>query len=124
METLKIIEDVVFGTTVYGYQYSHGIITLPEYTAIMSEIIIKAGLPTGVGYIAGLLPIPGGKYIAKEATAFLIQVAFGEDREEVLYEDVENEPDSEIENTAMKKEQTTKENDSEEEIENYLLEQD
>ena len=130
METLKIIEDVVFGITVYGYQYSHGIISLPEYTAIMSEIIIKAGLPTGVGYIAGLLPIPGGKYIAKEVTSFLIQVAFGEDLEDVLYEDVENESDSEIEKSAMKKESiqakekipTTKENNSKEKIENYLLE--
>ena len=130
METLRIIEDVVFGTTVYGYQYSHGIISLPEYTAIMSEIIIKAGLPTGVGYIASLLPIPGGKYIAKEATAFLIQVAFGEDRQEVLYEDVVDESDPENEKIAMKKEsiqtkdeeQTTEENNSKEEIENYLLE--
>ena len=132
METLRIIEDIVFGTTVYGYQYSHGIISLPEYTAIMSEIILKAGLPTGVGYIASLLPVPGGKYIAKEATAFLIQVAFGEDREEVLYEDIVDESDSENEKTEMKKEsmqtkdkeQMAKENDSKEEIENYLLEHD
>ena len=89
LDTIQIIKDIVFGTTVYGYQYAHGIITLSEYTAIMSEIIIKAGLPAGVGYIAGKLPIPGAGYIAKEVTAFLVQAAYGEGEEEVLYEDVE-----------------------------------
>lgn len=89
MESIRIIEDVVFGTTVYGYQYAHGIIDLPEYTALMSEIIIKAGLPIGVGYVAGKLPIPGAGYIAKEVTAFLVQAAYGEGEEEVLFEDTE-----------------------------------
>lgn len=86
-DTIQIIKDVLFGTTVYGYQYANGIITLPEYSALMSKIIIKAGLPTGVGYLAGLLPIPGASFIAKEVTAFLIQVAYGEGEEEALYED-------------------------------------
>ena len=86
-ESLQIIKDVVFGTTVYGHQYANGNITLSEYSALMSEIIIKAGLPTGVGYLAGLLPVPGASYIAKEVTTFLIQVAYGEGKEDVLYED-------------------------------------
>ena len=87
LEAIQIIKDILFGTTVYGYQYAHGIITLPEYAALMSEIIIKAGLPIGVGYVAGKLPIPGAGYIAKEVVTFLVQAAYGEGEETVLYED-------------------------------------
>lgn len=78
LETIRIIKDLVFGAVVYGYQYTHGSITLPEYAALMSEIIIKEGLPVGIGYIAGKLPIPGAGQIAKEAAEYLIQSAYGE----------------------------------------------
>jgi hypothetical protein len=94
LESVQIIKDIIFGTAVYGYQYSHGNITLPEYALLMSKIIIKAGLPVGVGYIASQLPIPGADQIAKEVTAFLIKVAYGEGEEEVLYEDTETLPES------------------------------
>lgn len=90
LESIQIVKDIIFGTAVYGYQYSHGNITLPEYATLMSEIIIKEGLPTGVGYVASKLPVPGAGNLAKEATAFLVKVAFGEGEEEVLYEDTES----------------------------------
>ena len=106
-DALKIIKDIVSGITVYGYQYANGIITLPEYAVIMSRIIIRDGLPTGVGYLAGRLPIPGAGYIAKEVTELLIQAAYGTGEEEVLYEDVEQKgsqstPDKEQAGTARK----------------------
>ena len=91
LDAIRIIKDIVFATTVYGYQYAHGVITLSEYSALMSEVIIKDGLPVGVGYIADLLPIPGAGYIAKKVVTFLVQAAYGKGEEEVLYEDTKQE---------------------------------
>ena len=87
LESVQIIKDIIFGTAIYGYQYSRGLITLPEYATLLSKIIIRAGLPAGVGYIASKLPVPGAGDIAKEATTFLVQAAFGEGEEGILYED-------------------------------------
>ena len=87
LESVQIIKDIIFGTAIYGYQYSHGLITLPEYATLLSKIIIRAGLPAGVGYIASKLPVPGAGDIAKEVTTLLVQAAFGEGEEEILYED-------------------------------------
>ncbi len=89
-EGIQIIKDILVGATVYGYQYAHGTITLPEYAVIMSTIIIREGLPVGVGYIAGKLPVPGAGKIAKEVTALLIQAAYGEGEENTLYEDTDS----------------------------------
>lgn len=79
-ETLRIVTDIVFGSLMYGYQYSNGQITLGVYAASMSEVIIKEGLPTGVGFIVKLLPleIPHADFIAKQATAYLISKAYGD----------------------------------------------
>ena len=87
LESVQIIKDIIFGTAIYGYQYSRGLITLPEYATLLSKIIIRAGLPAGVGYIASKLPVPGAGDIAKEVTTLLVQAAFGEGEEEILYED-------------------------------------
>ena len=93
LESVQIIKDIIFGTAIYGYQYSRGLITLPEYATLLSKIIIRAGLPAGVGYIASKLPVPGAGDIAKEVTTLLVQAAFGEGEEEILYEDTEALPE-------------------------------
>ena len=79
-DTVTIITEIVFGSLMYGYQYSNGQITLGSYAASMSEVIIKAGLPTGVGFVVGVLPlkIPHADFFAKEATAYLIAKAYGD----------------------------------------------
>lgn len=81
---IDIISDVIFGVNVYTYQYAKGTITLPEYAAVMSEMIIRKGLPTGVGFIADRLPIPGAGSVAKEVTALIITAAYGLNEEEIL----------------------------------------
>ena len=95
LESVQIIKDIIFGTAIYGYQYSRGLITLPEYATLLSKIIIRAGLPAGVGYIASKLPVPGAGDIAKEVTTLLVQAAFGEGEEEILYEDTGALPEQE-----------------------------
>ena len=95
LESVQIIKDIIFGTAIYGYQYSRGLITLPEYATLLSKIIIRAGLPAGVGYIASKLPVPGAGDIAKEVTTLLVQAAFGEGVEEILYEDTGALPEQE-----------------------------
>ena len=95
LESVQIIKDIIFGTAIYGYQYSCGLITLPEYATLLSKIIIRAGLPAGVGYIASKLPVPGAGDIAKEVTTLLVQAAFGEGEEEILYEDTGALPEQE-----------------------------
>ena len=79
-DTVTIVTNVVFGSLMYGYQYSNGQITLGVYAASMSEVIIKEGLPSGVGFIVKLLPlkIPHADFFAKEATAYLISKAYGD----------------------------------------------
>ena len=95
LESVQIIKDIIFGTAIYGYQYSRGLITLPEYATLLSKIIIRAGLPAGVGYVASKLPVPGAGDIAKEVTTLLVQAAFGEGEEEILYEDTGALPEQE-----------------------------
>ena len=77
-KTVRIVTDVIFGTMMYTYQYSNGLITLSEYAGSMSEIISKEGLPAGVGFIADLFigSIPNSGDIAKEVTYYLISKAF------------------------------------------------
>lgn len=77
-KTVRIVTDVIFGTMMYTYQYSNGLITLSEYADSMSEIILKEGLPAGVGFIADLFigSIPNSGDIAKEVTYYLISKAF------------------------------------------------
>ena len=80
-ETMRTVTSIVFGTLMYGYQYQNGIITLGEYTALMSEVLIREGVPAGVGFIVSLLPIskiPHAESMAKEATYYLISVAYGD----------------------------------------------
>ena len=95
LESVQIIKDIIFGQAIYGYQYSRGLITLPEYATLLSKIIIRAGLPAGVGYVASKLPVPGAGDIAKEVTTLLVQAAFGEGEEEILYEDTGALPEQE-----------------------------
>ena len=95
LESVQIIKDIIFGTAIYGYQYSRGLITLPEYATLLSKIIIRAGLPAGVGYVASKLPVPGAGDVAKEVTTLLVQAAFGEGEEEILYEDTGALPEQE-----------------------------
>ena len=79
-ETVRVVASIVFGTMMYGYQYSNGLITLGEYTRYMSEVLIREGLPTGVGFIAALLPIkaPHAESLARDATYYLISIAYGD----------------------------------------------
>ena len=80
-ETMGIIVDIVFETMIYGYQYSQEEITLGELVAKESELLIRKGLPVGVGYLVSLLPvnIPNADRLAKEAVYFLIAAAYGEE---------------------------------------------
>lgn len=80
-ETAKIVTNIVFGAMMYWYQYSNGQITLGEYVSGMSEVLIRNGLPTGVGLIVSLLPIhlPNADSLAKEATYYLISKAYGDE---------------------------------------------
>ena len=77
-EAVEIVIRIVFGSLVYGTQYSSGVISLGSYAASMSEMIIKEGLPTGVGFLVSQLPfkIPLADYYAKEATIYLISKAY------------------------------------------------
>lgn len=80
-ETMGIVVDIVFETMIYGYQYSQEEITLGELVAKESELLIRKGLPVGVGYLVSLLPvnIPNADRLAKEAVYFLIAAAYGEE---------------------------------------------
>lgn len=88
-ETIQIITDVVFWTAVYGIQYSQNQISLPEYASLMSVVIIRNGLPTGVGFVADRLPIPGAGDLARTVTKLLIEAAYGNGQEDVLTEENE-----------------------------------
>ena len=96
-ETIRIITRIVFGSMMYSYQYSNGYITLGEYVSRMSEVLIKEGLPTGVGFIISILPFNTGNadWFAKQATYYLISLAYNdkpgdeiESEEESVFEDV------------------------------------
>jgi hypothetical protein len=81
----------------YGYQYKNEQITLGDYVSAMSEVLIREGLPTGVGFLVSILPInkiPHAESLAKEATIYLISKAYGDEpgneieaEEEALLED-------------------------------------
>ena len=80
-ETVRIITSVVFGALMYGYQYKNEQISLGEYVSSMSEVLIREGLPAGVGYLVSVLPIgkiPQAESMAKEATYYLISKAYGD----------------------------------------------
>ena len=89
-ETVQVITNIIFGTMMYTYQYSNGQITLGDYAGSMSEVIIREGLPTGVGFITDLLPTgPISGDIAREAAYYLISVAYGDDSGEEIEEEEE-----------------------------------
>ena len=80
-ETMRIITSIVFGALMYGYQYHNGQITTREYAALLSEVLIREGLPAGVGFVVSLLPIskiPHAESMAKKATYYLIAKAYGD----------------------------------------------
>ncbi|MDO5703358.1 MAG: hypothetical protein Q4G47_08400, partial [Lachnospiraceae bacterium] len=81
-ETITIVSDVMTKAIVYGWRYSMGMITLKEYVSVMSEIIIKNGLPTGVGMLASLLPLDGASDIAYNATEYLVKKVYTEEQDE------------------------------------------
>ena len=84
--TVQIVTNVIFGTMMYTAQYNNEAITLSEYAGSMSEMLIKEGLPAGVGFIVKLLvgnmsTESAGKQIgniAKEVTYYLISQAYGD----------------------------------------------
>ena len=79
-ETIQVVTDIIFGVLAYGSQYTGGEITLSDYVNHISELIIREGLPVGVGLIVELLPvgrIPNAKTVAKEAAYYLIALAYG-----------------------------------------------
>lgn len=86
-ETIQIVTDVVFWSAVYGIQYTNKQISLPEYASLMSGVIIRNGLPAGVGFVADRLPIPGVGNLAKTVTTLLIEAAYQNGQEEVLTEE-------------------------------------
>lgn len=90
-ETVYAVATLVFGVVMYSYQYSDGQINLSEYVSSLSEVIIKEGVPTGVGFVVSRLPlpIPNADYYAKEATLFLISKAY-ENGEKTTVESVES----------------------------------
>ena len=74
--TLEVVASLVVAQSLYGYEYKHDIITLGEYASSMSEIIIREGVPCGVGFLADKLPLPGLGHLAKQATFYLIAKAY------------------------------------------------
>ena len=90
-ETVRTVTNIIFSTLMYGWQFAGGQITLAEYAAAMSDVIIREGLPLGVGIAVRMLPfyLPHADEIAKEAVTYLISLAF-EDRpgEEIEAEEV------------------------------------
>lgn len=96
-EAIQIATRIVFGALMYGYQYKNEQITLGDYVSAMSEVLIREGLPTGVGFLVSILPInkiPHAESLAKEATIYLISKAYGDEpgneieaEEEALLED-------------------------------------
>lgn len=89
-DTTEMIATLVVASMMYGYQYQQGQIDLAVYTSSMSAVIIQEGLPCGVGFVAGKLTTPYVGEAAKQATLYLITLA---------YESAE-EPDTEIETEA------------------------
>ena len=85
-ETVRVVASIVFGTMMYGYQYSNGLITLGEYTRYMSEVMTREGLPTRVRFIAALIQIkaPYAESLARDAIYYLISVAYGDKSEEEI----------------------------------------
>ena len=106
-ETVQIVTRITFGTLMYSYQYANKQITLGDYAGSMSEVIIKEGLPSGVGFIVKLLPIkvPNADKMAKEATYYLISVAYGDKSGE----EIEAEEDALLEEVLEEKESVTEE---------------
>lgn len=81
-EAIQIATRIVFGALMYGYQYKNEQITLGDYVSAMSEVLIREGLPTGVGFLVSILPInkiPHAESLAKEATIYLISKAYGDE---------------------------------------------
>ena len=76
-ETITILSDILLVAVKGGYQCSRGRITLGDYTHGMSDVIIRNGIPAGVGTIAGLLTGGNGTAmkLAREATFLIITSA-------------------------------------------------
>jgi len=83
-ETITILSDIMLEAAKGGYRCSKGQITLGDYTHDMSDVIIRNGIPAGVGTIAGLLTGGNGTAmkLAREA-AFLIITSANSDPTDV-----------------------------------------
>lgn len=79
-ETIRTVSYVMNTTIVYGWRYSQGMISLHDYISVMSELIIKNGLPAGVGMLASLLPVNGASELAYNATEYLVKKVYTEDQ--------------------------------------------
>lgn len=92
--TVKLLSKLIISAIVYGQQYSNNEITLAEYVVKLSEVIIKTGLPCGVGTLIKLLPIPGADVIAREASLYLIALA--ENQMDSPETELDPEPETEV----------------------------
>ena len=107
-EAIQIATRIVFGALMYGYQYKNEQITLGDYVSAMSEVLIREGLPTGVGFLVSILPInkiPHAESLAKEATIYLISKAYGDEPGN----EIEAEEEALLEAVAETEEMTEKE---------------
>ncbi|MBQ8305359.1 MAG: hypothetical protein IJX90_03980 [Blautia sp.] len=77
MDTVHCVTRIVFGAMMYGHQYSSGRITLGKFATSMSEVLIREGLPTGVGFVVNRL-FPEASGMAKDAVYYFIAVAYGD----------------------------------------------
>ncbi len=77
-QTLHTVTNILFRTLTYLSQYKEEKITLGKFTRLMSDMIIKEGLPTGVGFVVGLFDgsLPISKEVAKQVTYYLISKAY------------------------------------------------
>ena len=97
-ETMQIVTRIVFGALMYGYQYQDGQITMRDFVSSLSEVLIREGLPAGVGFLVSLLPvskIPNAESMAKKVTYYLIAKAY----EDKSGDEIQAEEDALIEET-------------------------
>ena len=77
-DTASLLAGIVSSTVIYGSEYGAGELTLSDYAQRMSELILNAGIPVGVGYLAYGLPVRGTEQIGRDVLLYLITLLHDE----------------------------------------------
>ena len=71
-ETAELLAGIVSSTVIYGTEYGAGELTLSDYAQRMSELILNAGIPVGVGFLASGLPVGGSAQPGRDVMLYLL----------------------------------------------------